>query len=609
MNALMFVAVSAAMGIQALPQTEPDTARDSLGTEELHRIDDRLMVLDNALYEKNFWFNEQSRFLDAAVLPVDEVMDKVELKVEYAPGYLEYMEEHFPYYPSSEKIANQFLWSRDKWAAVRLGDRFGRPESGDMTADESDMAGFRDFREYMDNYFLRMDHVVDRKGNTLFEPGLLLHSHRGLRDYVKGMYSEESPYDRQAAVNTVIEKVLTGDVPLEFLRDTSVLWDPWNGRVWGIGKDGRERIEDTETEGNHRYEGLLSAMRCSMTGKDHIDRVFEDGTVTLGYVEGLIESFLSSPVLAELSGTVRENLGRDLEPFDIWYSGFQEQSYYSASWLDSLTRSRFPDPKAFNDSIAPILMNLGFSKEEAVYIRDHVKVRQVVSGGYSNQPASRDGFALLTTMFDDRGMDYKSYRVAMHELGHCVCGIYSTRDIDWFCLGGVPNGGITEGMAELFAYMNIRGLGLDPELPFDRRHMLAQAAAWYLYEMGGQALTEIRVWKWFAEHPDADALELREAVLSISAEVWNRYFSDNFSGIKDSHILSIYNHFITGDLYLHNYFLSNIIMFQIYNEVSEDLSEGLQRLCREGSTTLSRWMINGVGEDVTPAPIFEELRR
>ena len=45
------------------------------------------------------------------------------------------------------------------------------------------------------------------------------------------------------------------------------------------------------------------------------------------------------------------------------------------------------------------------------------------------------------------------------------------------------------------------------------------------------------------------------------------------------------------------------------SEVSEDLSEGLQRLCREGSTTLSRWMINGVGEDVTPAPIFEELRR
>lgn len=599
MNALLLIAASAAVGI---------LSEDTLSVAELHRIDDRLMVLDNALYEKNYWYNEQYQFLDADRLPVDEVLDKVDLRVEYGPGYEEYMEEHFPYFTPSEKISNQFAWSREEWAAVRLGDRFSRPETAAGEVDEADREKFRDFRSYMDNYFLRMDHIVGKDGSTLFEPGLLLHSHRGLRDYVKGIYSEESPYGRQAAVNTVIEKVLTGQVPADFLKDTSVLWNPWNGRVFRQGDRGPERIKNPVMEDNYRYEGLLSAMRCRMSSPDHIEEVFEDGTVTLDYVEGLIEDFLSSPLLAEISAAVSEDLGRGLEPFDIWYSGFQEQSFYSAAWLDSLTRSRFPSPEAFNDSIAPILVNLGFPKEEAEYIRDHIHVRQVVSGGYSNQPASRDGFALLTTMFDDRGMDYKSFRVAMHELGHCVCGIYSTRNIDYFCLGGVPNGGITEGMAELFAYMNIRGLGLAPELPSSSRHMLAQAAAWYLYEMGGQALTEIRVWKWFAEHQDAEALQLRDAVLSISAGVWNEYFSHNFSGIRDSHILSIYNHFITGDLYLHNYFMSNIIMFQIYDAVSGDLCGGLQRLCREGSTTLSRWMTNGLGSDVTPAPIYKELQ-
>ena len=54
--------------------------------------------------------------------------------------------------------------------------------------------------------------------------------------------------------------------------------------------------------------------------------------------------------------------------------------------------------------------------------------------------------------------------------------------------------------------------------------------------------------------------------------------------------------------------MSNIIMFQIYDAVSDDLCGGLQRLCREGSTTLSRWMTNGLGSDVTPAPIYKALQ-
>lgn len=603
MKTMIFAVACLALGLHA----GHAEAEDTLKIKTLHRLDDRLMVLDNAVYEKNHYFNEQYQFLDTETLPIDKFLDKVSLKVEYGDEFSREMSRMFPYYTTSEKMQNQFGWSREEWVSARFGDRFNYPEENYAEVSEADRKAFGDFRRHMDSYFLRMDHIVDNKGKSLFEPGLLLHSHRGLRDYTKGIYSEESATERQKAINTVIECVLTGEIPSEFLRDTSLLWNPWKGRLYRRTDKGHEQIRKPLMEGNRRYEGLLSAMKCRSARPDYMHKVFEDGTVSMGQVEKMIEDFLSNEILADVSAAVKADLGRDLQPFDIWYSGFQEQSFYTAAWLDSVTRSRFPSPQAFNDSISSILVNLGFPRHEAEYIRDHIQVRQVISGGYSNQPASRDGFALLTTMFDEKGMDYKSYRVAMHELGHCVCGIYSTRDIDYFTLGGVPNGGVTEAMAELFAYMNIMGLGLEPDMPMDRRTMLAHAAVWYLYEMGGQALTEIRVWKWFNENPDADAEALENAVLSISADVWNSYFSQNFGGIRDSHILSIYNHFITGDLYLHNYFMSNIIMFQIYDKVCGDLCGGLQRLCLEGNTTLSRWMINGLGEDVTPDPLYKVI--
>jgi hypothetical protein len=344
-------------------------------------------------------------------------------------------------------------------------------------------------------------------------------------------------------------------------------------------------------------------------GSTVIQRTFENSNLKPGEVEKLLRSFLSDPVIISVGKLVSARLGRPLQPFDIWYSGFQSQSFYPANNLDSITRARYPNPKALQDDLPNILMKMGFTEEEAFYIGSHSVVRPISTGGYSDQPVLRGDTALMTTVFNAKGLDYKGYRIAMHELGHVVCGVYSTRDIDHFLLADVPTGGITEGFAEMLAYKNTEGLGLVKGNFEEQKELLALASLWYMLDLGGQSLTDIETWKWMYAHPEATPEELRAAVLDISAEIWNQYYSPVFGGIKDQHILSIYNHFITGSLYLYNYFIGNVIMFQLYDAFMPDnLAGGLRKACLQGNTLPELWMQSAVGQGISIDPLLKTAR-
>jgi oligoendopeptidase F len=109
--------------------------------------------------------------------------------------------------------------------------------------------------------------------------------------------------------------------------------------------------------------------------------------------------------------------------------------------------------------------------------------------------------------------------------------------------------------------------------------------------------------------PDATPAMLQTAVLKISSDIWNQYYSPVFGGIRDQHILSIYNHFITGSLYLYNYFLGNIIMFQLYDKYMPDnLAGGLKKACSEGNTLPELWMQNAVNQGISLDPLLKAAR-
>ena len=583
-------------------------------SDNFSRIDKRLTLLEGYQQKTDYYFRESAAFTDTPVLTADNFLyNIIPYSDHYRGGFAQFIQLNFPHYSFSEKQKNVANWSREQWAMAILGDYY---EHRERTPESPFRQEADEFKNYMDNYFLRMDHISTADGRYLFPRGELLHSHRGLRDDIKEEYTQSKGYERQVITDKVIEHILCGTVPVLFLQDTNTRWNPFRDKLYVIENGKRKELKNYETEGVKRYAGFKAAFNNrAAEDADHepgstvITRTFESNSITLETIESLIREFLSDPVLSDIGRLIEKRLGRPLCPFDIWYSGFQEQSYYQAGTLDSIIRSRYPSPAVLQKDLPNILMNLGFPQDEAYFVGTRIFVRPVISGGYSNQPPLPGDTAFMTTMFGNKGLDYKSYRVVMHELGHCICGVYCTNGMDYFHLAGVPNNGITEGYAELFAYKNIEGLGLKPFSPEEKHKLLSLAAVWYLYEMAGQALTEIETWKWMYGHPDATPAETQEAILAISANVWNTYFSKTFGGCRNRHILSIYNHFITGDLYLHNYFLSNIIMYQLYDTYNgPQLAQGLKKISREGRTDTQRWIKNAVGNELSPAPLLRDAK-
>lgn len=578
--------------------------------ENLPRIAENLILTGGSLSVIRSKMNEPFAFTDVKELHADRFFRKaVPSYNPYASELAYFLKLNFPVWSLDEKRQMSAGWDRNQWIMNAIGSYYPAREvvrNATLTSKQSE------FRRYIDNYFFDMHRIMDAKGNYPFNEVTSLHCHRGLRDNIKEEYTKKGGFERQKLTDEVLEKVFTGEVPVAFLTDTNTRWNPSENELYTIDGKKLKKISGYTCEENRRYEGLKNLFLIEQAvdsafgnGSTYITRTFERANLTVDETEKIIVDFLESPLSREVGNLVEKRLKRKLHPFDIWYSGFQEQSYYPAVFLDSLTRARYPDPGSLENNVRDILMKMGFPEEEAIIIGSGVDVHSVVSGGYSDQPPVQGGKALLTTMFGEGGLDYKGYRVAMHELGHVVCGVYSTLDADNFLLAGVPTGGITEGFAEVLAYRNIEGLGLFPYSEQEKKHLLALATYWYLYEMGGNALTEIRTWKWMYNNPDATVNELKNAILGISAGIWNSYFSENFGGTRDCSILSVYNHFISGDLYLFNYFIGGIVSYQLADAFERDeLAPGLKESCLEGVTLPELWMQKAVGSGFSLTPLF-----
>ena len=89
---------------------------------------------------------------------------------------------------------------------------------------------------------------------------------------------------------------------------------------------------------------------------------------------------------------------------------------------------------------------------------------------------------------------------------------------------------------------------------------------WQTWEIAGVALVDIAVWHWMYEHPDATPAQLREAVVRIAQEHWDRYYAPVLGG-KDTPLLGIYSHMIRYPLYLADYPLGHLIAFQIEEQL------------------------------------------
>lgn len=525
---------------------------------------------------------------------------------------------NFPLTTLQERLEKGPSWSRQEWAQARLAERFGKRIPADVS--QAVASASADASRYIAGYNLRVHHLLDEKGRRLFPQGKRLLSHWNLRDEIKASYGD--PKDvlaRQRTIAKAMERIVTQTIPSAAIDSPWVDWNPFTNEVKvttslepGAPPLPGESAASAAAEPDTRYVRLLETFRAvrlvdpySPAAPSHIARRFdEDRQIPEARVREMLEAVLSSPAFAEVGALVKQRLGRPLEPFDVWYPGFRDRGPYTEAQLDAITRKKYPTPEAFEKDIPRILRDLGFSAERAGSVAANVAVDPARGSGHAWGAARRGDKAHLRTRVAADGMDFKGYNIAVHELGHNVEQTFSLNFVDHTLLAGVPNTAFTEAMAFVFQERDLPLLGLG-EPDAKSRATAALNTYWATAEISGVALVDLAVWRWMYDHPTATPAELKNAVLTISKSVWNRFYAPVF-GVKDSVILGVYSHMIDSFLYLPDYPVGHLIAYQIerYVEKAGAVGPEIERMARQGRLTPDLWMTGAVGAPVGPEALL-----
>jgi hypothetical protein len=490
-------------------------------------------------------------------------------------------------------------WSRRQWAEVRLAQRFARrvPAEVQLAVGEAQARN----EQYINGYNIWMNRVLAPGGVRLFPAELRLLSHWNLRDQIRADYAGgvEGALARQQLVQDVMERIVTQTIPARAVDGKDFDWSP------AIAATNGEREPDT------RYSRILdvaAALRradaFSPTAPTYIARVFEEREIPEQRVRHMLTEVLESPLVPRVADMIRARLGRELRPFDVWYSGFSSRSTQSAAELDAITARRYPDAAAYQRDIPRMLRKLGFPKQRAEFLARHIVVEPARGSGHAMAAGMRGEQARLRTRIESGGMNYKGYNIAVHEMGHNVEQVFSLEMIDHTLLAGVPANAFTEALAFVFQARDLELLGLPPPAQ-ETRSLEVLNDFWAAYEIAGVALIEIDLWHWLYDHPDATPAQLREAAVSTARAAWNRWYAPVF-GTRDSALLGIYSHMVNYPLYLADYPIGRMIAFQIEERVrkSGDLGGEFERMSRIGAVTPDLWMTTAAGAAVGPQALL-----
>jgi hypothetical protein len=523
---------------------------------------------------------------------------------------------NFPVHTLQERLDQGDGWDRETWARSRMMDRYSLRLPA-AVAQEVARVGIA-AEEYISSYNIRLDRLLGERGDRLFPEGLRLISHWGLRDELASHYVTPDGLTKQRTILRVMERIVRQEIPAAVVDNPALLWNPFTNEV-KPAEEGAEMpalsADIGAREPDTRYAHLLAYFRAareydpfSPTAPTFVTRRFErDRQMTVAEAEALLASVLEAQEVKDLGALIRARVGRPLEPFDIWYSGFKSRGAHSEEVLDRTVRERFPTLEAFQEALPGTLEALGFAPERARWIASHIVVDPARGAGHALPAMRREDKTHLRTRVPRGGMSYQGYNVALHELGHNVEEVFSLNGIDHWWLSGIPNNGFTEAMAFVFQHRDLELLGLQG-VGEEARHVEALGILWNTFEMAGVSMVDLRVWQWMYEHPEATPGELREAVLAIAREVWNRWFAPVF-GVRDSDILAIYSHMIVYGLYLPDYAIGHIIAFQVASHLTpETFGTEVERMNRQGRVTPGVWMRGAVGGPVSADALLAASR-
>jgi len=518
---------------------------------------------------------------------------------------------NFPLTTLDERINFGPKWTRRQWAETRLAQRFSKRIPADVNLAIAQAAAESD--NYITSYNIWMHHLVDDQGRRLFPPKMRLLSHWNLRDEIKADYVDSKDgLAKQRIIQQVMERIITQSIPQAVVDNPHVDWNPFTNQVTPAGvndsdstaQDG-DKISETP-EPSTRYAMLLKTYHAarladpySPTEPTLIARRFEDNReLPEDRVQAMLEQVLTSPLVPQVAKLIESRLGRPLEPFDIWYSGFRPGSKHSEAELDALVAKKYPAAETYQKDIPNLLMKLGFSSERAQNLAARIVVDPARGAGHAMGAEMRTEKAHLRTRVEKSGMNYKGFNVAAHEMGHNVEQTISLNEVDYTLLQGVPNTAFTEGFAFVFQAQDMHLLGLaSPDARSEALKTLNDF--WGTYEIAGVALVDMAVWHWMYDHPEATPEELREATLQISKDLWNKFYAPVFNQ-KDVVLLGVYSHMIDSFMYLPDYPIGHLIAFQIEEQMKKagNIGSEFERMAKMGRVTPDLWMENATGKPV-----------
>ncbi len=563
------------------------------------------------------------------VYPFDETMAAFDLSAHFADDMFAdklafTVLLNFPLTTLEQRLTEGDSWSRRQWAEAKLALTFAHRIPADVNQAVAKAAA--ESGQYVATYNVWMHHLLDDKGQRIFPPKMRLLEHWNLRDEIKADYSDpKNGLAKQRMIQKVMERIVDQTIPAAVVDDPHVDWNPFtnavapaavNDAAQDQGRPAPAKVTNAP-EPNTRYAMLLKTFQASRlvdpyspTAPTLIARRFdEDRQIPEPRVRAMLEQIVSSPLVPHVARLIEKRLGRKLEPFDIWYNGFRPRGEYTEAQLDEITKKRYPTPDAYHKDMVRLFTELGFTKEKAQFLAGNIVVDPARGSGHALGAARRADHPHLRTRVGADGMDYKGYNIAVHEMGHNVEQTFSLNEIDYYTLSGVPNTAFTEALAFVFQNKDLELLGLaKPSTESEALKTLNDF--WGTYEIAGVALVDMDVWHWMYDHPNATPDQLRDAVVTISKNTWNKYYAPVFNQ-RDVVLLGVYAHMIDSFLYLPDYPIGHMIAFQIEQQMEKagNIGGEFERMAKYGSITPDLWMKHATGSPVGPQALLSATEK
>lgn len=520
---------------------------------------------------------------------------------------------NFPHYSLEEKNTLGREWSRQEWAFARMGDIFTTrvPAAVNMQMAQANANA----ENYIADYNIYMGNLRTEDDRQLWPKDKVLLAHWNLRDELKALYSAEDSESRaknqekQEMIYQVMQRIVDQTIPQEAINNPNFVWRPYSAQ---------------ETpEPYTRYERILEIAKAYFAADAYcpaaptgIIRNFEEGVeIPAAELDSLFRALVGSEQVKQVAAIIKERLGRDLRPYDIWYDGFKARASLDEDALSDQTRRLYPDANAFAADMSRLLQTMGFYSEDARNIAYHIVVEPARGSGHAWPCMGRKEPARLRTRIPANGMDYKGYNIAVHEFGHCVEQVLDMYFIDYYMLSGVPNTAYTEASAFLWQQRDLQLLPgaqiKNQQSKISNDEVLDQF--WSMYEIMGVSLIDMAMWRWIYDHPKATPKELCETTLQIAKDIWNQYY-EPVLGEHDCILLAVYSHMVNAPMYLPNYPLGHIVQYQLEEHLAKCMNphafaEEYMRIYRLGRLTPKEWMIQAVGEAPSIEPILRAVEK